>query len=59
MTYVVLRIYLYDPIDCIRVAVATKPGKVYKKDSSSLVSDPGSVSLFFHDELLAPVLHFV
>ena len=24
-----------------------------------LVSDPGSVSLFFRDELLAPVLHFV
>jgi hypothetical protein len=24
-----------------------------------LVSDPGSVSPFFRDELLAPVLHFV
>lgn len=27
--------------------------------SISLVSDPGSVSPFFLDELLAPVLHFV
>ena len=31
MTYVVLKGYLYDPIDC---AVATEPGKVYRKDSS-------------------------
>ena len=59
--------YLYDPIDCVRHAVATEPGKVYRKDSSFqffsillvLVSDPGSVSPFFRDELLVPVLHFV
>lgn len=79
MTYVVLKGYLYDLIDCVRPAVATEPGKVYRKDSSFLfsqyflyiyisifyyirlvlVSDPGSVSPFFCDELLAPVLHFV
>lgn len=71
MTYVVLKGYLYDPIDCVRPAVAMEPGKVYRKDSSFLfyyititntlvlVSDPGSVSPFFRDELLAPVLHFV
>jgi len=84
MTYVVLKGYLYDPIDCVRHAVATEPGKVYRKDSSFLffsillvldysirlglvsisirlvlVSDPGSVSPFFRDELLVPVLHFV
>lgn len=65
MTYVVLKGYLYDPIDCVKPAVATEPGKVYRKDSSFLfsirlvlVSDPGSVSPFFRDELLAPVLHF-
>ncbi|KAK8946570.1 hypothetical protein KSP39_PZI006809 [Platanthera zijinensis] len=59
MTYVVLKGYLYDPIDCVRAAVATEPGKVYRKDSSFLLSDPGSASPFFRDELLAPVLHFV
>lgn len=64
MTYVVLKGYLYDPIDCVRPAVAAESGKVYRKDSSFLlylvlVSDPGSVSPFFRDELLAPVLHFV
>ena len=46
MTYVVLKEYLYDPIDCVGPAVATEPGKVYRKDSSFLlfsiilVSDP-------------------
>jgi hypothetical protein len=75
MTYVVLKGYLYDPIDCVRHAVATEPGKVYRKDSFFfysisirlglvsirliLVSDPGSMSPFFRDELLVPVLHFV
>ena len=44
MTYVVLKGYLYDPIFSIILV---------------LVSDPGSVSPFFRDELLAPVLHFV
>lgn len=37
MTYVVLKGYLYDPIDCVRAAVATEPGKVYRKDSSFLL----------------------
>lgn len=37
MTYVVLKGYLYDPIDCVRPAVATEPGKVYRKDSSFLL----------------------
>jgi len=53
-------------IACVRPAVATEPGKVYRKDSSFLfsiilvlVSDPDLVSPFFRDELLAPVLHFV
>ncbi len=67
MTYVVLKGYLYDPIDCVKPAVATERGKVYRKDSSFqlfsillvLVSDPGSVSPFFRDSLLAPFLHFV
>lgn len=74
MTYVVLKGYLHDPIDCVKRAVATEPGRVYRKDSSIsillvyfysisirlvLVSDFGSVSPFFRDELLAPVLHFV
>ena len=62
-----LKGYLYDPIDCVKPAVATEPGKVYisiqKRQFFSiilvLVSDPGSVSPFFRDELLAPVLHFV
>lgn len=52
---------------CVRPAVATEPGKVYRKDSSFLlfsiilvlVSYPGSASPFFRDELLAPVRHFV
>lgn len=34
MTYVVLKGYLYDPIDCVKSAVATEPGRVYRKDSS-------------------------
>ncbi|XLT83047.1 hypothetical protein HN873_004800 [Arachis hypogaea] len=55
MTYVVLKGYLHDPIDCVKRAVATEPGRIYRKD----VSDFGSVSSFFRDELLAPVLHFV
>ena len=76
MTYVVLKGYLYDPIDRVKPAVAREPGKVYRKDSSfllysyfllyiifvfsiRLVSDPGSVSPFVRDELLAPALHFV
>ena len=49
MTYVVLKGYPYDPIDCVRPAVAMEPGKVYRKDSFFLlyiilvlVSDPGS-----------------
>jgi len=49
MTYVVLKGYLYDPIDCVRPAVAMEPGKVYIKDIFFLlyiilvlVSDPGS-----------------
>lgn len=37
MTYVVLKGYLYDPIDCVRPAVAIEPGKVYRKDSSLLL----------------------
>jgi len=24
----------YDPIDCVKPAVATEPGRVYRKDSS-------------------------
>ena len=72
MTYVVLKGYLYDPIDCIRPAVAIERGKYTEKTVLFyyisifyyiiilvLVSDPGSVSPFFRDELLAPVLHFV
>lgn len=64
MTYVVLKGYLYDPIDCVRPAIATESGKVYRKDSSFLlylvlVSDLGSVGPFLRDELLALVLHFV
>ena len=68
-----LKGYLSHPIDCVKPAVATEPGKVYRKDSSFLfyyisifisirlvlVSDLGSASPFFRDELLAPVLHFV
>ena len=74
MTYVVLKGYLYDPIDCIRPAVAIERGKYTEKTVLFyyisifyytvsiilvLVSDLGSVSPFFRDELLAPVLHFV
>lgn len=29
-----LKGYLYNPIDCVKPAVATEPGKVYRKDSS-------------------------
>jgi hypothetical protein len=37
MTYVVLKGYLSNPmIDCVKPAVATEPGKVYRKDSSFL-----------------------
>ena len=35
IAYVVLK-GLYDPIDCVNPAVAMKPGKVYRKDSSFL-----------------------
>lgn len=72
MTYVVLKRYLYDPIDCVKRAVATQPCRVYRKESSiyillvfsisirlGLVSDLGSLSPFFRNELLAPVRHFV
>lgn len=69
MTYVVLKGYLYDPIDCVRPAVATERGRgsIEKRQFFSiilvfilvLVSDPGSASPFFRDALLAPVLHFV
>lgn len=71
MTYVVLKGYLYDPIDCVKPAVATEPGKYTEKTvlfyyisifisiRLVLVSDLGSASPFFRDELLAPVLHFV
>lgn len=76
MTYVVLKGYLYDPIDCVKPAVAKEPGKVYRTEKTVLfysissifysisirlvlVSDPGSVSPFFRDSLLALVLHFV
>jgi hypothetical protein len=37
MTYVVLKGYLYDPTDCVKPAVATEPGKVYRKDSVFLL----------------------
>jgi len=38
MTYVVLKGYLSNPmIDCVKPAVATEPGKVYRKDSSFLL----------------------
>ncbi|KAK8946571.1 hypothetical protein KSP39_PZI006808 [Platanthera zijinensis] len=36
MTYVVLKGHLYDTIDCVRAAVTTEPGKIYKKESSFL-----------------------
>lgn len=65
MTYVALKGYLYDPIDCVRPAVGSNGTgeSIQKRQFFSiilvLVSDPGSVSPFFRDELLAPVLHFV
>jgi hypothetical protein len=31
MTYVVLKGYLYDPIDCVKPAVAREPGKYTEK----------------------------
>lgn len=31
-----LKGYLYNPIDCVKPAVATEPGKGYRKDSSFL-----------------------
>lgn len=49
----------YNPIDC-RGSGGTEES-IQKRQFFSilLVSDPGSVSPFFRDELLAPVLHFV
>ena len=43
MTYVVLKGFLYDSIDCVKHAVATEPGKVYRKDSSFLLV----ISIFY------------
>lgn len=34
LTYVVLKGYLSNPIDCVKPAIATEPGKVYRKNSS-------------------------
>lgn len=71
MTYVVLKGYLYDPIwsDRLRKARGSNgTGESIQKRQFYfyyisirlvLVSDLGSVSPFFRDELLAPVLHFV
>lgn len=73
MTYVVLKGYLYDPIwfDRLRKARGSNgtAESIQKRQFFSiilafsiilvLVSDLGSVSPFFRDELLAPVLHFV
>lgn len=67
MTYVVLKGYLYDPIwsDRLRKARGSNGTgeSIQKRQFFSiilvLVSDPGSVSPFLRDELLAPVLHFV
>ena len=67
MTYVVLKGYLYDPIwfDRLRKARGSNGTgeSIQKRQFFSiilvLVSDLGSVSPFFRDELLAPVLHFV
>ena len=65
MTYVVLKECLYDPIDCVcKARGSNRTGEsIQKRQFFSiilvLVSDPGSVSPFFRDELLAPVLHFV
>jgi len=36
LCYVVLKGYLSNPIDCVKSAIATEPGKVYRKDSSFL-----------------------
>ena len=36
MTYVMLKGYRYDPIDCVKSAVAMELEKVYRKDSSFL-----------------------
>jgi len=74
MTYVVLKECLYDPIDCVcKARGSNRTGEsIQKRQFFSiillllyitiilvLVSDPGSASPFFRDELLAPVLHFV
>ena len=67
MTYVVLKGYLYDPIwfDRLRKARGSNGTgeSIQKRQFFSiilvLVSDPGLVSPFFRDELLASVLHFV
>lgn len=64
MTYVVLKGYLYDRSDRLRKARGSNgTGEgIQKRQLFSillvLVSDPGSVSPFFRDELLALVLHF-
>uniref|UniRef100_A0A8S0Y7B2 Uncharacterized protein n=1 Tax=Spirodela intermedia TaxID=51605 RepID=A0A8S0Y7B2_SPIIN len=55
MTYVVLKGYLYDPIHCVRPAVRSF---LFFSIILVLVSYPGSVSPFFRDELLVPVLYF-
>lgn len=61
MTYVVLKGYLYDPIDCVcKARGSNRTGESIQKRqffSIILVSDPGLASPFFRDELLAPVLH--
>ena len=67
MTYVVLKGYLYDPIWFDRLLKARGSNgtgeSIQKRQFFSillvLVSDPGSVSPFFRDSLLARVLHFV
>nr|YP_010737215.1 hypothetical protein P8577_pgp049 [Drosera capensis]YP_010737258.1 hypothetical protein P8577_pgp006 [Drosera capensis]WEQ03474.1 hypothetical protein [Drosera capensis]WEQ03517.1 hypothetical protein [Drosera capensis] len=53
-----LKVYFYDPVDCVKPSIAREAGKVYKFFSTRfvLVSDPGSVSPFFREELLSPVL---
>lgn len=57
--------YPYDPMDCVWPGVATDPGKYKEKTVGSfctilvLVSEPGSMSPFVRDELLAPALHFI
>ncbi|XLT36316.1 hypothetical protein HN873_067608, partial [Arachis hypogaea] len=37
MTYIVLKGYLHDPIDCVTHAVATEPARIYRKDILSFV----------------------